>query len=354
MAALTDKEKAYKKEYYQQNKEEIKTKVKRYRNNHKEETKLRSKKYNESNREKKKIYNQQYHKENKERIMEKHKEWCDNNKDYLKIKQKQYREEHKDELSINHKKYSEEHKEELKIYQKQYREAHKEEAKEYHKDYSKQWYIDNMDREKKKHKDYRELHKEEHKTKRFAIRLEVLKYYSDNTLRCKNCNEEHLEFLEIDHINGGGKKHKRDMNFGSVYDWLYRHNFPDKNIYQVLCSNCNTKKVKIASKAKGEFGTSQQRSTYNYRYNLKLDIYSHYMTDGKLKCSCPNCNVDDVDVLCLDHINGDGKEHRQITGLGDTMYRWIRENNYPDTLRLLCHNCNQSLGNYGYCPHDKK
>jgi len=354
MVALTEKEKAHKKEYYQKNKEVIKEKVKQYRVDHKEETKIRGKIYNESNRDKKKIYNKQYHKENKEKITEKHKEWCDNNKDYLKMKQKQYREEHKDELSINNKKYNEEHKEELKIYQKQYREAHKGEAKEYHKNYSKQWYLENIDDRKQKHKNYREEHKEEHKEKRAAIRLEVLKYYSDNTLRCKNCNEEHLEFLEIDHINGGGSKHKRDMHIGNMYIWLYKNNFPDKNLYQVLCSNCNIKKVKIAAKVRGEFGTNQQRWTYNYRKNLKMDIFSHYMTDGKIKCSCPSCNVDDIDVLCLDHINGDGKEHRKLVGLGDPVYRWIRSNNYPDTLRLLCYNCNQCLNNYEYCPHDKK
>jgi len=192
MVALTEKEKAHKKEYYQKNKEAIKEKVKQYRIDHKEETKIRGKKYNESNRDKKKIYNKQYHKENKERITEKHKEWCDKNKDYIKMKHKQYREEHKDELSINHKKYSEEHKDELKIYQKQYREAHKGEAKEYHKNYSKQWYIDNMDREKKKNKNYRESHKEEYKAKRAARRLEVLKYYSDNNIsRYKPKSEDH-------------------------------------------------------------------------------------------------------------------------------------------------------------------
>ena len=30
---------------------------------------------------------------------------------------------------------------------------------------------------------------------------------------------------------------------------------------------------------------------------------------------------------------------------------WAIKHNFPDELRLLCHNCNFSLGAYGYCPH---
>jgi hypothetical protein len=27
------------------------------------------------------------------------------------------------------------------------------------------------------------------------------------------------------------------------------------------------------------------------------------------------------------------------------------KNNFPDGFQVLCHNCNMSIGLYGYCPH---
>jgi hypothetical protein len=33
------------------------------------------------------------------------------------------------------------------------------------------------------------------------------------------------------------------------------------------------------------------------------------------------------------------------------MYAYLIRNNFPEGYRVLCHNCNQSLGYFGYCPH---
>jgi hypothetical protein len=49
-----------------------------------------------------------------------------------------------------------------------------------------------------------------------------------------------LHFLCIDHINGGGSKHRREGKFPSMYQWLKTHNFPEG--FQVLCHNCNMAK----------------------------------------------------------------------------------------------------------------
>jgi len=35
-------------------------------------------------------------------------------------------------------------------------------------------------------------------------------------------------------------------------------------------------------------------------------------------------------------------------------YRWLKQNNFPEGFRVLCINCNFSLGIYGYCPHEKQ
>jgi hypothetical protein len=63
--------------------------------------------------------------------------------------------------------------------------------------------------------------------------------------KCACCGETMLEFLAIDHVNGGGDKQRLEVGSGSLFvNWLINHNFPEG--YQVLCHNCN--------QAKGYYG----------------------------------------------------------------------------------------------------
>lgn len=82
----------------------------------------------------------------------------------------------------------------------------------------------------------------------------------------------------------------------------------------------------------------------NHR-NIRLRCIEHY--GGT--CAC--CGENRYEFLAIDHINGGGGKHRKKTG-GHTE-RWLVKNNFPQGYRILCHNCNQSLGLYGYCPHKK-
>lgn len=70
-------------------------------------------------------------------------------------------------------------------------------------------------------------------------RLEILNYYSNGAMRCMcpGCTISTLEFLTIDHINGGGNIHRRQIGNGNVYSWLKRKGFPTG--FRVLCYNCN-------------------------------------------------------------------------------------------------------------------
>ncbi len=64
----------------------------------------------------------------------------------------------------------------------------------------------------------------------------VLNHYGN---RCTCCGEDHKEFLTIDHINGGGTKHKKELRLTGkkFYKWIIDNNFPDD--LQILCMNCN-------------------------------------------------------------------------------------------------------------------
>jgi len=70
------------------------------------------------------------------------------------------------------------------------------------------------------------------------------------------------------------------------------------------------------------------------------------------KCAC--CGELRVEFLTIDHINGQGHQHRLRVGIGNHFYEWLKRNNFPSGYRVLCYNCNCSLGHYGYCPHEKK
>jgi hypothetical protein len=68
------------------------------------------------------------------------------------------------------------------------------------------------------------------------------------------------------------------------------------------------------------------------------------------KCAC--CGEERREFLSIDHINGGGAKHRKEIHRA-SLYFWLIKNNFPDAFRILCHNCNQAMGIYGYCPHKK-
>lgn len=85
-----------------------------------------------------------------------------------------------------------------------------------------------------------------------------------------------------------------------------------------------------------------------YRNQVKLDAMQHY---GSI-CAC--CGETRIEFLSIDHIDGNGSNHKKEVSYGRggaNFYIWLKKNNYPPGFRVLCHNCNQSLGHFGYCPH---
>ena len=86
--------------------------------------------------------------------------------------------------------------------------------------------------------------------------------------------------------------------------------------------------------------------------DLRLAALNAY-SDNDPKCAC--CGERQIEFLAIDHINGGGNEHRRSIGCGSgsQTYTWLKTNNYPEGFRVLCHNCNQAMGNYGKCPHEQ-
>jgi len=66
--------------------------------------------------------------------------------------------------------------------------------------------------------------------------LICINHYSGGKNNCACCGEKTIEFLSIDHIDGGGTLHRKKTT-SKTTDFLCRNNFPPG--YQVLCFNCN-------------------------------------------------------------------------------------------------------------------
>jgi hypothetical protein len=96
----------------------------------------------------------------------------------------------------------------LKEYRKKYRRVHRERLSEYQREWGQK------------------------------LRMKALEVYGGNPPRCNCCGEKELIFLSIDHIEGGGTKHRKSLSTTSgLYAWLKKNNYPPG--FQVLCMNCN-------------------------------------------------------------------------------------------------------------------
>ena len=94
---------------------------------------------------------------------------------------------------------------------------------------------------KKRMDKYYSVHRDKrvaaHKVAHQALKQLVFAAYGG--AKCACCGESHQEFLSIDHINGGGAAHRKEIGWvsGNIYGWLKRNNFPAG--FRVLCLNCN-------------------------------------------------------------------------------------------------------------------
>ena len=85
---------------------------------------------------------------------------------------------------------------------------------------------------------------------------------------------------------------------------------------------------------------------------LKRLCFDHY---GGI-CQCPGCSEDRIEFLTIDHIDGGGNKHRKEAGInsGTQLYQWLKNHDWPEGYRVLCYNCNNSYGHFGYCPHQQQ
>ena len=69
------------------------------------------------------------------------------------------------------------------------------------------------------------------------VRMSVLEALSKV---CARCGFDDIRALQIDHINGGGSKERKERGFGKNFHKHVLSSFiKGENRYQLLCANCN-------------------------------------------------------------------------------------------------------------------
>lgn len=157
----------------------------------------------------------------------------------------------------------------------------------------------------------------------------------------------------------GYKSCKRCRDRAELYYAKYRKENPkrDGQCSRKDCPNladpgfrsCTSCRYKTNTRAISIRPTLRIKSA-SYYQKLKTEVFEAY---GGFICAC--CGDTNREFLSIDHTNGDGPKHRkEMTGNprnGQTLYYWLRDHDFPPGFRVLCMNCNFSLGHHGYCPH---
>jgi len=110
---------------------------------------------------------------------------------------------------------------------------HGDDVRKYHREYDRLWYRTPKGRQS-------------HDRQAARLKWVALTHYSSTPPRCACCGETMFEFLTLDHIDGNGAEHKKEIMKQTgwkgvpLYTWLASHGYSKG--FQVLCFNCNAAK----------------------------------------------------------------------------------------------------------------
>ena len=120
---------------------------------------------------------------------------------------------------------------------------------------------------------------------------------------------------------------------------------------RIYCASCKIDKDKLSTEKSCSNPDNKLKLSLREkekRVQLKNLIFDTY---GRF-CSC--CGETRVEFLSLDHVGGWGASHRkELNNNQISLYKWVIKNDFPNSIRVLCFNCNQSHSIFGYCPHEK-
>ncbi len=112
----------------------------------------------------------------------------------------------------------------------------------------------------------------------------------------------------------------------------------NKNSHDGYCNRCKSCSKVYCSDWRKSNPEKVSESKRHLAQDLKREVLTHY---GNGWCACVHCGFDNMDALSIDHIDGNGIEHRRSLGLstGRKFYAWCKRNGYPEGYQTLCMNC---------------
>jgi len=145
----------------------------------------------------------------------------------------------------------------------------------------------------------------------------------NNQKQCRGC----LTWIDIDKYGTFLDKKDREKPFRYINS---------------RCKSCSSKSASLWRKNNRDKAYDTYLKT---KQRLLDEIYKQY---GK-ECVC--CGESNEIFLTIDHKNNDGFEDRQTS---IKWYKWIIDNNFPDSLQIMCWNCNCGRQRNNYvCPHQE-
>ena len=85
-----------------------------------------------------------------------------------------------------------------------------------------------------------------------------------------------------------------------------------------------------------------------WQLKLRTELINAYGN----KCAC--CGETILEFLTLEHVNGDGKEHRKRVGSGSKIWLDLKRRGWPqEGFTLLCWNCHMATCRGLICPHKR-
>lgn len=101
-----------------------------------------------------------------------------------------------------------------------------------------------------------------------------------------------------------------------------------------------------------EPGRINQSNTAKNRNFHRLKLHVLEMYGG----CCQYCGIDLYEVLCIDHMEDNGTEHRRTPEYRrySNIFRMLAAEPYqPEKYQILCYNCNMAKARYGIYPGGK-
>ena len=159
-----------------------------------------------------------------------------------------------------------------------------------------------------------------------------------------------------------------------------KHNESSKRSYHKHKNNKEWKERHLAAtrawrlkniKSERERNKLAKRKRVKKAKDVLLPLFSKRDSNSDVPCcACNGCPEKNIEFLELDHISGVTKEWPRSSRGGnayDKIHTWYKsKGKLPDSLRILCANCNHWLGqkdgglkygkgdNLQHCPHNQK